>query len=147
MPVIVVEPLRWSRSPLYIFFLALIAITGIITMAGLSDNMVTREMGKPYYHFWGAFLLVGSSVAVFGSYWRNKINGMLIERSGIFLLGGASAIWSILIVALIGVLRSPFTLISVSIFSVSCFLQVRYINKHIILITEAITESRKKTDG
>lgn len=144
MPVIVVEPLRWSRSPIYIFFLLLIGITGIITVAGLSDNMVTKDMGSPYYQFWGSFLVTGSSVAIFGSYWRNKINGMLIERSGIFLLGGASLVWGILIILLIGFLRSPFTLVSVFVFSLACFLQVRYINKHIKLITEAITESRKK---
>lgn len=145
MPVIVVEPLRWSRSPIYIFFLCLIAITGIITIAGLSDNMITKEMGKPYYHFWGGFLLVGSIVSVAGSYWKDKINGMLIERSGIFLLGGASLIWGVLVILLVGLLRSPFTLVSTFTFALTCFLQVRYINKHITLITEAITESRKKS--
>lgn len=108
--------------------------------------MITKEMGKPWYHFWGGFLLVGSVISIFGSYWNNKINGMLIERSGIFLLGGASLVWPILVIALVGLLRSPFTIISTLTFSAACFLQVRYINKHIKLITEAITESRKQNE-
>lgn len=145
MPIIIVEPLRWSRSPIYTFFLTLIAITGVLTIAGLSQNMVTNEMGKPWYQLWGGFLVVGSVVAVAGSYWRDKISGMLIERAGIFLLGGASAIWPILIILMIG-FRSPFTVVSTFIFAVTCFLQVRYINKHILLITEAITESRKQNE-
>lgn len=146
MPVIIVEPLRWSRSPIYTFFLGLIIITGILTIFGLSNNAVVNEMGKPWYQIWGIFLCIGAGIAVAGSYWRNKVNGMLIERSGIFLLGGASAIWPILIVSMIGFLRSPYTVVSTLIFSATCFLQVRYINKHILLITEAITESRKQNE-
>lgn len=143
MPVIVVEPLRWSRSPLQTFFLFLIAITGLLTIFGLSENAVITEMGEPWASFWGAGLTVGATITVAGSYWPDKITGMLIERSGIFLLGGISVIWPILIVSMVGWNRSPFTVVSTVIFSATCFLQVRYINKHIKLIMEAINESRK----
>jgi hypothetical protein len=71
---------------------------------------------------------------------------MLIERSGIFLLGGISAIWPILVIARIGWERSPFSIIATFIFSVTCFLQVQYINRHIQLILEAIGENRKQNE-
>lgn len=146
MPVIIVEPLRWSRSPIYTFFLFLIAVTGILTLIGASENAITREMGNPWASLWGLGLLIGSIVSIVGAYWPNKITGMLIERSGIVLLGGISAIWPILIIWLIGFFRSPFTVVSVTIFSITCFLQVRYINNHIKLIMEAISESRHQSE-
>jgi hypothetical protein len=99
-------------------------------------------MGEPWASLWGGGLTLGAFVTLVGSYWPNKITGMLIERSGIFLLGGISLIWPVLILGLIG-FRSPFTVVATFIFAGTCFLQVRYINKHIALILEAISESEK----
>jgi hypothetical protein len=146
MPVIVVEPLRWSRSPLQTFFLVLIAVTGLLTIFNQSDNQVIIEMGEPWASLWGFGLIMGSAVTLTGSFWRDKVTGMLIERSGVLLLGGISAIWPILIVKVIGWDRSPFTVVSVAIFSATCLLQFRYINKHIKLIIEAVGESRQQNE-
>lgn len=142
MPIIVVEPLRWSRSPIQSYFLVIIALTGLLIILNLSDDAITKNMGEPWASIWGIALMLGSLVALLGSYYPNKLTGMFIERSGILLLGGASAIWPIAIVVRLGFFRSPFTVIITAIFAATCFLQVRYINKHIKLIIAAITESR-----
>jgi hypothetical protein len=146
MPIIVVEPLRWSRSPIQSFFLVLIALTGLLIVLNLSDNAITDDMGEPWASIWGICLVVGSLVSLLGSYFPNKLTGMFIERSGVLLLGSASALWPILIVIKLGIFRSPFTVVATSIFAVTCFLQVRYINKHINLIIAAITEGRPPQD-
>jgi len=138
VPVIVVAPLRWSRSPLQSFFLLLLAVTGLLITLNISRNAVTVEMGEPWASFWGTSIFLGSSVAVIGSYWKDKISGMLIERSGILLLGGASVIWPAALVLSVGWEKSGFSAVITFIFAMFCFLQVRYINKHIQLILEAI---------
>jgi len=137
MPVIIVSPVRWSRSPLQTFLLALCLVSGILIATGVSRNPVTKEMGEPWATIWGFSLCVGAAVALIGAFWKNRITGMLIERSGILLLGLASLLWPILVtsnVGLDGLYSSTITLI----FSIACFFQVRYINKHINLILEAI---------
>lgn len=137
MPVIVLTPPRWSRSPLQVFLLCLCVITGILITANISRNPVTREMGEPWATVWGLSLCVGASVALTGSFWKNKITGMLIERSGILLLGAVSLIWPILVIYVTG-FNGLFSSVATLFFSISCFFQVRYINKHINLILEAI---------
>lgn len=137
MPVIVITPPRWSRSPLQTFLLGLCAVTGILIAADISRNRITKEMGEPWATIWGLSLFVGAMIAIAGTVWRNKITGMLIERSGIMLLGLASLIWPISIIWVTGI-DALYSAVVTLIFSVSCFFQVRYINKHINLILEAI---------
>lgn len=98
-------------------------------------------MHEPWVTMWGSFLVVGSLIALSGIVWKNKITGMLIERSGIVLLGGASFVWPWLVIKEVGVpglVTAAFTLG----FSVACIWQVLYINHHMNLILDAIKHSK-----
>lgn len=142
MPVIIVAPLKWTRSPLQIFLLILCVFSGLLIMTNHSESQVIHSMGEPWSTLWGAFLLLGSLIALLGIYWKNQITGMLIERSGIVLLGGASLIWPILVLSKIGwagIIAAIFTLG----FSAACVWQVAYINHHMNLILHAINKSKE----
>lgn len=145
MPIVVIAPLRWSRSPLQTFLLILCTITGLVIVLGESDNRIIHDMGEPWASLWGLALMLGSAVTLTGSFWRNRINGMLIERSGIVLLGLASFVWPILVLLEVG-LAGAWTAFATIAFSVTCLFQVRYINKHFKMIIDAM-EHPEKRDG
>ena len=146
MPVIVVTPLKWSRSPLQTFLLLLSAVAGLSILLNLSRNGITRQMGEPYASLWGAALFLGATIAIIGTYWKNRITGMLIERAGIFLLGGAALIWALLVLFYVGWDTAASSSAITGLFSVMCFRQVRYINYHISLIIQALQDHRENSD-
>lgn len=146
MPTIIVTPVRWSRSPIQTFFLGLIAVTGILIAANVSRNAITQEMGEPWASIWGIFLFTGSTVSLLGAYWKDRVTGMLIERSGIFLLGLASLTWPFGILLRVGI-DGLFSAVITLAFSISCFVQVAYINKHMNLILDALKDGGIVSDG
>lgn len=139
MPTVIITPIRWSRSPLQSFFLLLLGITGILIVFGISDNRIIDEMGEPWSTIWGSSLALGASISLLGAFWKNKVSGMLIERAGIFLLGCAGLYWAFMVVKITH-WNSALTVVFTAMFSVACFMQVRYINKHIDLILGALAE-------
>jgi len=103
-------------------------------------------MGEPWATIWGVCLALGSLTSIIGSYWKDQIDGMLIERSGVFLLGCTAAVYAVLILLFTnfsGYLSSIIYLL----FSVACWKQVRYINQHMGLIITALQDTSKDADG
>lgn len=145
MPTIIVTPLKWARSSLQSYFLGLIVVTGVLIATGISRNPAIAEMGEPYATIWGICLSVGAATALIGGYWREQLTGMLIERSGILLLGGSAALWAIL-VALKTHANSPATVLFTSAFAFACFRHVRYINQHMNLILKAVADSKEQDE-
>ena len=97
MSVVVIVPR--NRSPFQIYLLSLITVSGIALVTGLSTNRITEAMGTPYNYFWGFFLFMGGVLSLLGIYWpKSPFTGLLIERTGLVALGGASFIWSFLVV-------------------------------------------------
>lgn len=141
MPVILVAPIKWSRSPLQIFLLVLCILSGLVIVMDRSDSKVIQEMGEPWASLWGVCLVAGSIIAIVGAFWKNKITGMLIERSGTVLLGGASFLWPILAVKIVG-LDAAYPAAVTLMFSFACVWQVVYINHHMSLILNAIDKAK-----
>lgn len=100
MTVVIITP--QNRSPWQLYLLLLITVSGIAMMLGLSTNKITEAMGEPYTHIWGFFLAIGGFLCLLGIYWpkssKNPITGLLVERTGLVALGGASLIWSVLVI-------------------------------------------------
>lgn len=137
MPVVLITPVRWSRSPIQTLFLGLLSVAGFIIIFGFSDSKVIEDVGEPWSSIWAGGLILGSLISLVGAYWRDQIDGMLIERSGIFLLGLIGFYWfcAVLVTTkLDGVISECFGLV----FSAVCYLQVKYINQHIDMILQAI---------
>lgn len=96
--VVVLVP-RGGRSPFQIYLLSVITLSGIAIAVGLTNNRITEAMGTPYNYFWGGFLFIGGFLSMLGIYWPKKpFTGLLVERFGLVALGGASFIWSFLVV-------------------------------------------------
>ena len=136
MPTVVILP-RKNRSPFQLYLIGLITISGIGLMMGLSDNPINKAMG-PYSIAWGGFLFIGGFFNLLGIYWpKNPVTGMLIERSGLVALGGASLLWSVLIVwkvQLTGLFSATLTF---ALF-LACLAQWRWINKNVSEIMKVI---------
>lgn len=129
---------RTGRSPFQLYLLALITIAGIPLMLGVSDNAIAKAMGQPYANLWGGCLFLGGFSCVLGVYWpKDPITGMLIERTGLVGLGGASLIWSILVVWRIQ-LNGLFSATLTFALFLSCLAQWRWVNKNINKVMKAI---------
>lgn len=100
MTVVIITP--QNRSPWQLYLLILITISGLAFLFDLSQNPITEAMGQPYTHIWGFFLSVGGFLSLLGIHWpiksKTPVTGMLIERTGLVALGGASLIWSVLVI-------------------------------------------------
>lgn len=147
MPTVIITPVKWARSPLLVFFLALIGLSGVLIATGLQRTPIVKGMGEPWATIWGVGLSLGSFTTVAGSYWRNQIDGLLIERSGVFLLSGTAAIYSVLILVFAGFSAGFTSSLVYAIFAVACYRQVRYINIHMGLIINALERLAEEDDG
>lgn len=138
MPKIVIIDRR-DQSPFQLYLIGLITISGIALMMGLSDNPINKAMGS-YSVVWGGFLFIGGVFNLLGIYWPKSIfTGMLIERSGLVALGGASLIWSILVILKVqwtGLLSATLTF---ALF-LACLAQWRWVNKNVSKIIKATNE-------
>jgi hypothetical protein len=145
MPTVIISPIKWSRSPLLSFLLVLISFSGVLIALNVQRTAVVKDMEEPWATIWGIALALGSATSVIGTYWRDQIDGMLIERSGAFLLGASAGLYSFLIL-LFTDFKQPLSSIVYLLFSVACFRQVKYINEHLGLIIEALRKS-EESDG
>lgn len=145
MPTVIISPVKWSRSPLLTFLMCTITLSGILIAFNIQRTAVVKDMQEPWATIWGIALTIGSATSVVGAYWKDQVDGMLIERTGVFLLGGSATIYSILIL-LFTDFKNPLSSIVYMLFAVACYRQVRYINKHIELIIEALSKG-EESDG
>lgn len=138
MTVVIITP--QNRSPWQLYLLFLISISGSALMLGISQNSVTDSMGHPYTNIWGFFLTIGGLLSLLGIYWpKDPVTGMLVERTGLVALGGASFIWSVLVIwrlHLNGLLSATLTF---GLFLASCA-QWYWINKNVNRVIKAIDE-------
>lgn len=138
-PTVILLP-RTGRSPFQLYLLALIIISGFATTLGFADNAITDQMGEPYTTLWGFFLTGGGVLSLTGIYWpKNPISGMLIERTGVVALGGASLIWSVLVIWRVhwnGFFTASLTF---GLF-LACIAQWYWINKNVNKVMKAIDD-------
>ena len=139
MSTVVILP-RTNRSPFQLYLLALITLSGIAILTGLSNSPITQAMGSPEKYIWGSFLFVGGFFCLLGIYWpKDPITGMLIERTGLVALGGACLIWSVLVlwrVQWTGLFSATLTF---ALF-LACLAQWRWINKDVNKVMRAIDD-------
>lgn len=138
MPTIVVLSER-KRSPFQLYLIGLITVAGLSIMIGISDNPIYKAMGG-YSVVWGAFLFIGGTLQLLGIHWpRSTFTGMLVERSGLVAVGGASLLWSILVVWKVH-LTGLFSAILTFALFMACLAQWRWVNKNVSRIIKAVNE-------
>jgi hypothetical protein len=120
--------------------LGLITVSGIPLALGISQSAITRAMGTPYTNFWGIFLFLGGLLSLIGIYWpKDPITGMIIERAGVVALGGASFIWSFLVIWRVQ-LNGLFSATLTFALALACWAQWRWINKNVNSVIKAIND-------
>jgi hypothetical protein len=99
-------------------------------------------MDEPYATIWGTFLTLGGFLILLGIYWpKDKITAMLIERSGLVALGGASFIWSVLVVWRVHMAGLFSALLTFGLF-LACVAQWRWIDTNVSRVIKAIDDNR-----
>lgn len=118
----------------------LLSIIGMAT--SISRNMITQAMGEPYATIWGWCLVLGGSSILLGVYWpKDQITGLIIERSGLVLLGGACLIWSVMVVWKTHTNGLFSAVLTFGLF-LACLAQWRWINKGVNRVIKAIDDNR-----
>lgn len=95
------EPFVPPKNPFESFLLFLSLVSSLPLIAGDSGSAALRDRLTPLaVSSWGWCLLVGSAVAMVGIWLplRWRYFGMLLERAGLILVGGAAALYTIVIV-------------------------------------------------
>lgn len=124
---------RFSRSPFQIFVMLLCILTGVKSAIGQNTSPSLETVPDFYNQFWGSMLLLGAVMALIGSFWRGSLStGMLIERSGLYAIGGSAVVFGIIVAAYAGWVGIV-TATTTAGFGAFCFSQVKYINKVINL--------------
>lgn len=127
-----VDPLEASRHPFETYLLALAAVSGVPLLFG-QTNSSTIEHGLPplVVTGWGAMLLVGSTIALVGLYWRGRAStALLMERAGLHGVGGAALVYAVVLLVGTG-WSGAFAACITGGFGVACFAQARRIVRRI----------------
>lgn len=135
-----VDPLEASRHPFETYLLALAAVSGVPLLFGQS-NSSTIQHGLPplVVAAWGAMLLIGSTTALAGLYWRGRAStALLMERAGLHGVGGAALVYAVVLLVGTG-WTGGFAACITGGFGVACFAQARRISAR---ITTALHQMR-----
>lgn len=102
--VVYADPLRAGRHPFQTYLLALCVASSFPLVFGpTTPNTIHQALPGWLVTTWGLFLLIGSVVALAGSYWTGDYaNGLTLERTGLALTGVAGLIYGFVIVAVLG---------------------------------------------
>lgn len=133
---------RTGRSPFQLYLVGLVLLGGFGIATSISRNMITQAMGEPYDTIWGWCLVLGGSSILLGVYWpKDQITGLIIERSGLVLLGGACLIWSVMVVWKTHTNGLFSAVLTFGLF-LACLAQWRWINKGVNRVIKAIDDNR-----
>lgn len=134
-----VDPLEASRHPFETYLLALAAVSGLPLLVGQPNSGTINESLPPsVVATWGAMLVLGSSAALAGTYWRGRRStGLLLERTGLVGVGGAAVIYALLAVANVGT-QALFSACITAGFGFACFAQARRISARIRAVLHQI---------
>lgn len=139
-----VDPLDASRHPFETYLLLLATVSGVPLLFGRTNSGSMNET-LPFVvvSAWGAMLVFGSLFALFGLYWRGRPStGLLMERAGLVGVGGASVIYSAVVLIQAG-FDGMFSACIVVGFGLACFAQARRISRRIQLVLAEIRAVRE----
>lgn len=125
-----VDPLEASRHPFETYLLLLAAVSGVPLMFGKPNSAsIAATLPHTLVVGWGVMLVIGSTLALIGLYWRGRSStGLVLERAGLIGVGGASVVYaSSVMLSAPGFTGSFAASITVG-FGVACFVQARRIS-------------------
>ncbi len=128
-----VDPLAASRHPFEVYLLALSGVSGVPLLLGEPNSgTIEAELPKMVVNLWGAMLLLGSTLALIGLFWRGgrAASGLLMERTGLVGVGGASIVYAATALVSVG-LDAAFSGCITAGFGAACFTQARRIGLRI----------------
>lgn len=90
------DPLYAQRNPHQTFLLLLSVLSSVPLLRGQTNSAILeRELDDTTVILWGITLLIGSVIALAGSFWpRHTWDALVIERFGLALVGAAALIYS-----------------------------------------------------
>lgn len=132
---------RTGRSPFQLYLVGLVLVGGLGIVTNTSNNAITQAMGEPYATIWGLFLTLGGILILLGIYWpKDAITGLIIERAGLVALGGASLIWSILVVWRVHLNGLFSALLTFGLF-LACLAQWWWIDQNVNRVIKAVNDN------
>lgn len=128
-----VDPLAASRHPFETYLLALAVVSGIPLLFGRPNSGSIAATLPPYLVTgWGAVLVLGSSLALIGSFWRGRsATGLVMERTGLVGTGGASMVYAASVMVTAAGWTGLFAACITAGFGLACFAQARRISTRI----------------
>lgn len=138
------DELAASRHPFETYLLVLAALSGIPLLFG-APNSASVEAALPplLVAVWGAMLVVGSTMALVGTYWRGRLmTSYVLERTGLVGVGGASVVYALCAVMGAG-LDAAFSACLTVGFGVACFAQAHRISRRVGAILNRVERLRR----
>lgn len=133
------HPLRAGRHPfqVYLLFLGLLSAVPAILTGDVSAPAVDTEVYPAVAYAWNSILVVGSTTALVGIFWRGKRieDGLTMERIGLGLVGITAFIYGALILVTLGPLAMVGSVIVLA-YGLACIRRARDIGALIQRATE-----------
>ena len=97
----VADPVYTQRDPFETLLLGLSVLASVPLLRGDAGSaLLERELDNATVIAWGLALLIGSVLALAGSYWHgHAYAALVVERGGLVLVGGAAAVYALVVLA------------------------------------------------
>ncbi len=126
------DELDASRHPFETYLLATATVSGLPLVIGrVNSASISTALPGELVIAWGTMLVVGSAMALVGTYWRGRrITGLVLERAGLVGVGGAALVYACVALLAVG-LDAAFSACITAGFGAACFAQAHRISVRI----------------
>lgn len=137
------DPLYMQKNPHQVFLLVftLFASTTLLTQGHSPSQVMNAETNPTAQLLWGYCLMVGSLLALVGEFWKGHTwNALALERSGLMLIGGASALYCLVLYNSPSAVNVEYVVGVTAAYAASCLWRVAQITVRLRWIRQVIKE-------
>lgn len=93
------RPVPPSRHPFQFLVMFALGLSGFfVVLSDAPPGSINSLLPHWAVNGWGTLMMIGGSLAIASSFWRDRITGLLLERIALMMIGGvctvyAAAVW------------------------------------------------------
>lgn len=128
-----------SRHPFQVWLMFALVISGASNL--FTPGAVTSQVDPFFHKIWACTLLVGGLATLVGTFWRDRVTGLLLERLGLGTVGMSSSVFSILAVEQLGLAQGVVGWTLTASVGAAAFWRVVHVNRELAALGHFVAQN------